>query len=124
MTAQQKPRALIVEDELLLLMDLEYTLTDLGYQIAGKASNLSRGQALARELEIDVAILDVNLSGLNSAAIADELSARGVPFIFASGYTESSIAERFRGCTRIAKPYETATLRRALQAVLGAKAPA
>ncbi len=123
MTEQQRPRALIVEDELLLLMDLEYTLIDLGYHIAGKASNLSRGQALARELTIDVAILDVNLSGLNSGAIADELSARGVPFVFASGYTESSIPERFRACTRIAKPYETATLQRALQQVLGAKAP-
>lgn len=123
MIAQQKPRALIVEDELLLLMDLEYTLTDLGYQIAGKASNLSRGQALARELEIDVAVLDVNLSGLNSSPIADELSARGVPFLFASGYTESSIPERYRACTRIAKPYETITLRRALQQVLGPNAP-
>lgn len=123
MTAQHKPRALIVEDELLLLMDLEYTLTDLGYQIAGKASTLSRGQALARELEIDVAVLDVNLSGLNSSPIADELSARGVPFLFASGYTESSIPERYRACTRIAKPYETITLRRALRQVLGPIAP-
>ena len=123
MTAQQKPRALIVEDELLLLMDLEYTLTDLGYQIAGKATNLGRGQALARDLDLDVAVLDVNLSGLNSAAIADELSARGVPFLFASGYTESSIPERYRACIRIAKPYETATLQRALQQVLGSKAP-
>ena len=123
MSSQHKPRALIVEDELLLLLDLEYTLMDLGYHIAGKASNLSRGQALARELEIDVAVLDVNLAGLNSSPIADELSARGVPFVFASGYTESSIPERFRACARIAKPYETATLQRALQQVLGPNAP-
>ena len=33
------------------------------------------------------------------------------------------IPERYRACTRIAKPYETITLRRALQQVLGPNAP-
>lgn len=110
-------RALIVEDEPLVLMDLEAQMLDLGYVIAGKASSLERGCMLASQLdlEIDVAVLDVNLGGANSAPIADALQARGVPFLFASGYTETGIPERFRAVVRIAKPYATASLRRALQ---------
>lgn len=119
----QLPRALIVEDELLVLMDLEDKLADMGYLVVGKAANLERGRVLARELDLDVAVIDVNLSGANSAAIADELNARGVPFVFATGYTKSGIPERYRERVSIAKPYETASLRRALELVLSAKPP-
>ena len=121
MVEEQRPRALIVEDELLVLMDLEDTLRDMGFEIAGKASDLRRGLALAKEQQIDVAILDLNLAGSSSETIADELEARGVPFLFASGYTEAAIPERYRSRPRVAKPYETTSLRRVLQQVLGAK---
>ena len=121
MVDEQRPRALIVEDELLVLMDLEDTLRDMGFEVVGKASDLRRGLALAKEQQIDVAILDLNLAGSSSETIADELEARGVPFLFASGYTEAAIPERHRTRPRIAKPYETTALRRALQQVLGAK---
>jgi len=124
MTDRNRPRALIVEDEPLVLLDLEDTLTDLGYVVVDKARDLVRGLILAAELEIDVAVLDVNLAGLSSAKIADLLLERGIPFLLISGYTEAGIPERHRNSLRIAKPYESATLRRALQRLLGAKAPA
>ncbi|MCK9992155.1 MAG: hypothetical protein Dbin4_00675 [Alphaproteobacteria bacterium] len=123
MTKGQPSQALIVEDELLLLMDLEDRLTAMGYLVVGKATTLDRGCQLARELDIDFAVLDVNLSGANSAAIADELSSRGVPFVFVTGYTKSGIPERYRTCMSVAKPYETASLSLALQVALKAKPP-
>lgn len=112
------PRALIVEDEALVLMDLEQTLMDLGYEIAGKASDLRRGLELARDRDIDVAVLDVNLAGANSAAIADELQRRGIPFVFTTGYTSAGIPDRHRDSMRIDKPYESSVLDRALKQVL------
>ncbi len=124
MTDRTRPRALIVEDEPLVLLDLEDTLTDLGYSVVDKARDLVTGLILARDLELDVAVLDVNLAGLSSAKIADLLNERGVPFLLVSGYTEAGIPERHRNSVRIAKPYEAATLRRALGNLLGAKAPA
>lgn len=120
---QNRPRALIVEDEPLVLMDLEHTLVDLGYLVVGKASDLSRGLEMAKEQEIDVAVLDVNLSGSNSSPIADELHRRGIPFVFASGYTAAGIPERHRESPRVDKPYENTALSRALKQVLGPKAP-
>jgi CheY-like chemotaxis protein len=124
MTDQRRPRALIVEDEPLVLLDLEETLTQLGYLVVDKARDLVKGLILARELDIDVAILDVNLAGLSSGKIADLLQERGVPFLLISGYTEAGIPERHRNSLRIAKPYESVTLRRALHSLLGEKAPA
>ncbi len=124
MIARERPRALIVEDEPLVLLDLEDTLTDLGYQVVDKARDLVNGLILAGKLELDVAVLDVNLAGLSSGKIADLLQERGVPFLLISGYTEAGIPERHRDSLRIAKPYESATLRRALSNLLGEKAPA
>jgi CheY-like chemotaxis protein len=124
MTDQKRPRALIVEDEPLVLLDLEDTLTALGYHVVDKARDLVKGLILARELDLDVAVLDVNLAGLSSAKIADLLQERGIPFLLISGYTEAGIPERHRSSLRIAKPYESSTLRRALRNLLGEKAPA
>ena len=123
MIDRERPRALIVEDEPLVLLDLEDTLTQLGYDVVDKARDLVQGLILARESAIDVAVLDVNLAGLSSAKIADLLQERGVPFLLISGYTEAGIPERHRNRLRLAKPYESATLRRALRGLLGAKAP-
>lgn len=124
MIDRERPRALIVEDEPLVLLDLEDTLTQLGYDVVDKARDLVQGLILAQDRDLDVAVLDVNLAGLSSAKIADILLERGVPFLLISGYTEAGIPERHRNSLRIAKPYESATLRRALRNLLGEKAPA
>ena len=124
MIDRERPRALIVEDEPLVLLDLEDTLTQLGYDVVDKARDLVQGLILAQDRDLDVAVLDVNLAGLSSAKIANILLERGVPFLLISGYTEAGIPERHRNSLRIAKPYESATLRRALRNLLGEKAPA
>nr|ART36784.1 D425 [uncultured bacterium] len=104
-------------------MDLEAQLGDLGCIVVGKATNLDRGIILAGQLEIDVAVLDVNLGSSNSISIADQLQARGIPFMFASGYTDLGIPERYRECVRVAKPYDISSLRRALLVLLTQKMP-
>ena len=116
-----KSRVLIVEDEPLIAMDLEFRLSELGYFVAGRASNLDSGIAMARELAIDIAVLDVNLASRDSGPVADVLQERGVPVIFASGYTNAGLPQRHQHCLRIAKPYETAALRSALEHALAGK---
>lgn len=123
MIDRERPRAFIVEDEPLVLLDLEDTLTQLGYEVTHKARDLVQGLILARERDFEVAVLDVNLAGLSSAKIADILQERGVPFLLISGYTEAGIPERHRNSLRLAKPYESVTLRRALRGLLGERAP-
>lgn len=112
--AQKRPRVLIVEDEPLVLIELEYTLTDLGYSVVKKAQDLATGLLLAQVPDVDVALLDVNLAGNTSAPIADLLQEKGVPFVLVSGYSEQGIPERLRNNPRITKPFEIDTLTRTL----------
>jgi CheY-like chemotaxis protein len=105
---------LLVEDEGIVLIDLELTLGDLGFVVAGSASDLETGLALARELALDVAVLDINLSGRESGPIADVLAERGVPFIFASGYTQATLPARHPTRPLLPKPFSSTALREAL----------
>jgi DNA-binding response OmpR family regulator len=117
--AEARLRVLIVEDEMLVAMNIEDMLLDLGHEVAGIASRLAPGLALARDAEIDAAVLDVNLAGEPSFPIADLLEERGVPFIFATGYGLQGIEERYRGRTVLQKPFRLADLDAALRTVSG-----
>lgn len=116
MTALAGLRVLIVEDEPVVAMCLEDILEELGCVTVGPANRLSEGLALAEEEALDAAILDINLAGERSNAIAELLRMRGIPFAFASGY--GSAPEGF-GAPMIEKPYRTADIDRALGELLG-----
>lgn len=62
----------------------------------------------------DAAILDVNLSGETSFAVADAMTAMRVPFVFATGYGERHHSRAIRSHAVVAKPYDERSLRRAL----------
>lgn len=110
-------RVLVVEDEPVVAMCLEDLLESLGCVTIGPASRLAEGLALATGEAVDAAILDINLGGERSEPIALTLRARGVPFVFASGY--GSPPEGFGdGVPLIEKPYREAEVRAALAAVL------
>lgn len=66
-------------------------LHDHGCSVAGPASRLEQGLALAAEEELDGALLDVNLAGKRCFPIADELAKRGTPYAFLTGYGDAGI---------------------------------
>ena len=81
-------RIMIVEDEALVAMMVEDLLGDLGYEVAGSFGAV--GDALAwlggDQAPPDGAVLDVNIGGEMVFPVAEALRARGVPFVFATGY--------------------------------------
>jgi CheY-like chemotaxis protein len=81
-----RKRVLVVEDEMTIALLIEDMLTDLGHEVVGLAMRLPQAMELAATAIVDLAILDVNLDGRMSFPVADLLSARGVPFVFATGY--------------------------------------
>ena len=115
----ERLRVLIVEDEMLVAMNIEDMLLELGHEVAGLASRLSPALALAADAELDAAVLDVNLAGEQSFAIADLLDKRGIPFLFATGYGLGGIEERYRGRTVLQKPFRLADLGAALRSAVG-----
>lgn len=78
---------LLLEDEPLILLDLEYAIEDLGAQFVSTSSVAQALAAIERaDPAIDVAILDVNLGrGQTCAPVAEELRRCGIPFILHSG---------------------------------------
>ncbi len=113
----QPLRVLVVEDEMLVAMLVEDMLRDLGHVPVGPAARLEAAIKLASDELLDLAILDVNLGGSKSFPIADVLTARGVPVIFATGYGTGGLDQRYRDFSVIAKPFSEATLSRAILAV-------
>jgi len=99
-------RILIIEDEPLIAMMLEDFLDVLGKQLAGTADSVADALALIEAGGIDAAILDVNLrGGEKSWPVADALVAKGVPFVFATGGSQDSITEHYRGHPTLPKPF-------------------
>lgn len=110
-------RVLVVEDEFLLALQLEELLHAHGCTVLGPFNRLEDAIVASRE-PFDLAILDINLTGTMVYPLADELLARGMPFLFLSGYALSNLPERFRGAVRLNKPCEPEALIRALQSLM------
>lgn len=99
-------RALVAEDSLLILMSLEALLELHNVKIVGPASTLAEALDLARSAAFDIAILDCNLNNELVFPVADVLRARGVPFIFTTGYApDGVIPPRFADIPMVQKPY-------------------
>jgi CheY-like chemotaxis protein len=107
-------RVLVVEDETMIAMMVEDFLTELGWDVVGLVGSLDRALAMARDADIDAAVLDVNLNGQLSFAAADILSERNIPFVFASGYGADGMARRFANVPILTKPFHRDDLDRAL----------
>ncbi len=109
-------RLFVVEDEALVAMLLESMLESLGCEIVGVAGSVA--EALDRIDTVsdgaDAAILDVNLGGEMVYPVADALQARGLPFLFATGYGQYGVGDLYPRNIVLAKPYTTPMLAQAL----------
>ncbi|MBX5162033.1 MULTISPECIES: response regulator [unclassified Rhizobium] len=99
-------RILIVEDEYFLADETRRTLEDLGAIVVGPTSNVGRALDLIDREHIDAAILDVYLGDELVFAVADELEARDINFVFATGYDPSHIPVKYKGFALCEKPTE------------------
>ena len=107
-------RVLIVEDEVLVAMHLEDLLVDLGHKVVGPVNRIEPAMALARDADIDFAILDVNIAGSLSYPVADILRQRRISFVFTTGYGADGLLDDYRQEATLTKPYEARDLERAV----------
>lgn len=111
-------RILIVEDEILVGILMRDTLTELGLFAVGPFCSLAEATDASRIGELDAAILDINLSGEFVYPLAEELSLRGVPCIFLTGYDEEILDPRFALTPVLQKPVNRQALDAVLRAVI------
>ncbi|MFG0328517.1 MAG: response regulator [Phycisphaerales bacterium] len=115
-------RVLVVEDQVFLADDLAETLEEAGMQVVGPIGRLNPALELARDANIDAAILDINLGDDERVfPLADLLAERGVPFMFVTGYEEDVIPARHRNRPRLGKPVTHDALLRALDRVVDSR---
>jgi CheY-like chemotaxis protein len=110
---------LLLEDEYLIALDAEQILRSLGVGNVEIVGSYADGQERAQSADFDVAVLDVNINGQFSFPIADTIRARGIPFVFASGYELRAREEPGLGnAPCVTKPYTSDRLKTALMAAL------
>src|SRR5262249_13271230 len=105
-------RVMVVEDEALVAMVVSDAMTELGYQVVGPFSRPPDAIAAVKDGDIAAAILDINLAATLAYPVAEELTSRGIPFVFVTGYGVESIDKRFSEIPVLQKPIERETLQR------------
>jgi light-regulated signal transduction histidine kinase (bacteriophytochrome)/CheY-like chemotaxis protein len=106
---------LLVEDSMIIALDGEDALIDIGAREVFTAPSVVRSLALIEEGRISFAVLDYNLGGETSVSIAEQLLARGIPFIFATGYGEAlELPGSLKGSIIVKKPYNAVALTAAI----------
>ncbi len=109
---------LLVEDNMIIAMDGEDALRDLGADVSTVAS-VGRAQEAIIVQSIDLAVLDFNLGHETSLPVADLLTQKGIPFLFATGYGDGlELPERFAHIVLVKKPYSGTTLAQALGPII------
>ena len=116
--AEAGARVLLVEDEFFVALAVEDVLQGLGCTIVGPVPNLTGALQAALTEALSGAVLDVNLNGEKVFPAADELLARRIPFVFATGYGSADLPERFRNIPRVQKPFSPDDLRQTVRECL------
>ena len=88
-------RILVAEDETIIRLDLRDLLERAGHEVAGEARDGEEAVALARELEPDLAIMDVKMPRLDGIEAAKRiLDERPLPIVLLTAYDQQELVSR------------------------------
>jgi CheY-like chemotaxis protein len=112
-------KVLVVEDEMMIAMLIEDMLDEFGCRLVGPATSVQRALELIAKEQVEAAVLDLNLDGQDTYAIADALQQKNIPFIFATGYGSAGVRAEFVTRPILQKPFQAKDLKFALAQALG-----
>ncbi|XXD67906.1 response regulator [Pseudomonas sp. D2-30] len=98
-------KVLLVEDEGTVAMLIEEMLEEQGCEVVASIPRLAMAREAAGTVEVDLAILDVNLAGERVFPVAEILRDRKIPFLFSTGYGASGLPAEFAQCPVLHKPF-------------------
>ena len=115
-------RILIAEDETIIRLDLRQLLEQQGFVVCGEARDGIEAVALARELQPDVAVLDMRMPELNGIEAARRIYAeRPLPIVMITAYSERPLVERALEAgifAYLTKPFRAGDVAPAIRAAL------
>ncbi|CDX36570.1 response regulator [Mesorhizobium sp. WSM4935] len=97
---------LVVEDDFYLADDTGQMLEDAGAKVLGPVSAADEALSLLELQRPDCAVVDVNLGAGPSFGLASALQARGIPFVFLTGYDPDIVPAEFKGVPCLQKPVD------------------
>jgi response regulator NasT len=117
-------RVVIAEDEAIIRMDLRETLEEEGYDVVGETARGEEAVELVRELQPDLAILDVKMpgpmDGLQAAGVITDEKLCGV--LILTAFSQREIVEQARDAGALAylvKPFQKSDLVPAIEVAIG-----
>jgi PAS domain S-box-containing protein len=98
-------RILLIEDEPLVSMDMESSLTAVGCEVIGPAGTIEDAKLLVEDADYDAALVDANLAGYPVDELATALTQKNCPFAFVTGYGREALPSGFREAVMLGKPF-------------------
>lgn len=114
-------RVVIADDESIIRLDLKEILEGDGYLVVGEAARGDDALAMIRELEPDLALLDVKMPGIDGIEVARELKGSGTMVVLLTAFSQRSLIESARDAGVVAylvKPFRSSEILPKLAALL------
>jgi response regulator NasT len=116
-------RVVIAEDEAIIRLDLKETLEEEGYEVVGETGRGDEAIDLVRQLEPDLAILDIKMPGLDGLTAAREITAdKKAAVLILTAFSQRDLIEQARDAGALAylvKPFQKSELIPAVEVALG-----
>jgi two-component system, response regulator PdtaR len=95
MEAESATRVLIVEDDAMVAMVIQFMLEDKGYEVVATAKDGLSAVGLTFELRPDVVLMDLNMPDMDGLEAARRiLQCYPIPIIALTGYSKAVWGER------------------------------
>ena len=116
-------RVVIAEDEAIIRLDLKETLEEEGYEVVADTGRGDEAVQLVKDLEPDIAILDIKMPGLDGLSAAREITTeRRAAVLILTAFSQRDLIEKARDAGALAylvKPFQRSELIPAVEVALG-----
>jgi two-component system, response regulator PdtaR len=116
-------RVVIAEDEAIIRLDLKETLQEEGYDVVGETGRGDEAVALVKDLQPDLAILDIKMPGMDGLSAAREIAGeRRAAVLILTAFSQRDLIEQARDAGALAylvKPFQKSELLPAIEVALG-----
>ena len=116
-------RVVIAEDEAIIRLDLKELLEEEGYEVVGETGRGDEAVDLVRDLDPDLAILDIKMPGMDGLTAARHIAGeRRAAVLILTAFSQRDLIEQARDAGALAylvKPFQKSDLIPAIEVALG-----
>jgi AmiR/NasT family two-component response regulator len=116
-------RVVIAEDEAIIRMDLRETLEEEGYEVVGETGRGDEVVDLVRNLQPDLAVLDVKMPGADGLSAAATITKEKLcAVLMLTAFSQREVIEQARDAGALAflvKPFQRSDLVPAIEVAIG-----